>query len=76
MVPNLGEETVALFKSKEAGLGLSSFFDKASDLDRRSWHSIVGSNRKKGQYRGLHLEWIVLDKMGVTFEGERERASG
>lgn len=48
MVPNLGEETVALFKSKEAGLGLSSFFDKASDLDRRSWHSIVRSNRRKG----------------------------
>lgn len=36
MAPSLGEEAVALFKSNEAGLRLSSFFAKISDLDFRS----------------------------------------
>jgi hypothetical protein len=37
---------VALFRSNEAGLRLSSFFVKASDLDLRSWHSIQNKTKK------------------------------
>ena len=77
-VPNLGDEAVTLFKSKEAGLGLSSFFDRASDLDRRSWHSIEPQVKESGRVHCLDCIGQTQRGVGfiiITFQGQRERAA-
>ncbi|KAK9996683.1 hypothetical protein SO802_021369 [Lithocarpus litseifolius] len=42
------EITEALFRSNEAGLLLSSFFDRASNLDLRSWRRYLASQETRG----------------------------